>query len=349
MKKSNILLIILFNILITIGLLVVYDHFFIEKDVVVNEVKSTTIETNGSLNSSIDLVYDCVATVYVYKNNALISTGTAFTYKKDDTTTKMLTNHHVIDGGDKIVVQFEDSNFIDATILGSDSYMDIAVLEINDTSRNIASLGDDSKGGLGDIVFTVGSPLGFSGSITGGYISKLNRFLTLSNDAVLRLIQTDAAINPGNSGGPLVNTSGEVIGVNSLKFSKEEVEGMGFAIPITDVLNIVDLLESGNVVSRPLLGVTMKEVTDKDALNEFGITIEKLSGVLIIDVTKDSSADLAGIKKGDIITEIDSSKVNNIAEFKYTLYTYSQGDKALFKVIRNDEEIDIEVLFKDAL
>ena len=205
------------------------------------ETKNVSITDTG-IAEAVDKIYDAVVVVKNYKSKELYSTGTGFFYEVDGNTAYILTNHHVIEGGDDVYVQLTDGNMVKVDIVGSDKYADIAVLSIDvNDSVKVASIGSSESIRVGDTVFAVGAPLDastYSGTVTRGIISGKDRLVTVSlsntnsNDWVMSVLQTDAAINSGNSGGPLANGNGEVIGITSLKLASSGVEGMGFAIPI---------------------------------------------------------------------------------------------------------------------
>lgn len=297
---------------------------------------NTVIVENGSLSAAVEKIYDSAVMIKNYKNNKVSGTGSGFIYKVDDKYAYIMTNHHVIDGGTKWTIITSLDKEIEGIVLGSDEYLDLAVIRINKESDMAAvAIGELKDAKLGDVVFTVGSPVGYEyrGTVTNGIISGLDRLVEVSvnstsEDWVMEVIQTNAAVNPGNSGGPLVNAKGEVIGVISLKLVEDSIEGMGFAIPIDYAMSHVETLESGKKIERPLIGISMMNTTDTFALYRYGITLddEIESGVVIIEVTKDSSASKAGLAKGDVITKVNDKEVTNSAYLKYLLYKYEVGD-----------------------
>lgn len=310
-------------------------------------LKNVTVTENNTIKESINKIYNAVYYIESYSNNQKISSGTGFAYKKDDKFGYVITNHHVVANADQVKITTIDGNTVDAKILGSDEYSDIAVLSIDaKVVTLVATIGDSSKLSLGDTLFTVGSPLGsdYMGTVTKGILSGNNRTVTTSN-SIMEVLQTDAAINPGNSGGPLCNINGEVIGVNSLKLVKDEIEGMGFAIPIELVMASVGNLEKGENIVRPMVGLEMLDVNNKYALYRYGILLDKdiTSGVVAVNVVSGGPADKAGIKKGDVITEIDSKKIDSTATFRYALYKHNVGEKVKVKLIREGKEKTVEV------
>ena len=184
----------------------------------------------------------------------------------------------------------------------------------------------------------------YSGSITKGIISAKDRTIE-NDDVVTKVLQTDAAINPGNSGGPLVNLAGEVIGITSMKLAQEEIEGMGFAIPINDAKVYVQNLEKGKKISRPVLGVSLINVTDRYRLYYYRINVDSSidSGVVIAAVEKDSAASKAGLEKGDVITKIDDNQITSISNLRYNLYKYKVDDEIQVTYIRNKKENKVKL------
>lgn len=299
----------------------------------------TIIVENGSLSAAIQKVNSSAVMVKNYKNNKLSGTGSGFVYKVDEKYTYIMTNHHVVDGGNKWTIINSDDVEIEGTVLGSDEYLDLAVIRIEKTDNMPAvAIGNVDEISLGDQVFTVGSPVGYEyrGTITNGIISGKDRLVEVSisgngDDWVMEVIQTNAAVNPGNSGGPLVNAEGEVIGVISLKLVEDSIEGMGFAIPIDYAMSHIDVLESGKKIERPLLGISMINASGASAwtlLRQYGITLDSDidSGVIVIEVAANSGASKSDLKKGDVITKIDGKEVTNSAYLKYLLYKYEVGD-----------------------
>ena len=305
----------------------------------------TVIVDEGSLSAAVEKVYDAVVMVRTYKKNAVVSTGSGFVYKEDSNYDYIMTNHHVVDGGDKWTVITSDDTEIEGTVMGSDEYLDLAIIRVKKSSSlSVAVIGDNTKVKLGDKVFTVGSPLGYEyrNTVTSGILSGKDRLVEVavnsdSEDWVMEVLQIDAAVNPGNSGGPLVNTNGEVIGIISLKLVEDSVENMGFAIPIDYAMSHVDALESGKAIERPLLGISMVNATNTWALYKYGVTLDNsvTSGVVVIEVASNSGASKSGLQKGDVITKINDDNVENSAYLKYLLYKYDVGDTVTLTYYRN--------------
>lgn len=304
--------------------------------VVKNITTSELVET--SISTSVDKVYSSTVIIIAYKDDQQLSTGTGFVYKKDNNKAYIMTNNHVIDGADSVEVEFNDkSERIDADILGGEVYSDIAVLTIDAKEAGEAvEIGNTDELKLGDTIFTVGSPMGstYKGTVTKGIISGKDRMVEVNlsgntTDYYMKVLQIDAAVNPGNSGGPLCDVSGKVIGLISLKIVQDEVEGMGFAIPIEDAIEYATTIEEGGEIVRPYVGISMLDLTQEYYLWQNRITIpdEVEEGVAVLEVVSGSPADKAGLKKGDIIIKLGETEVGNLADFRYELYSHDVGDK----------------------
>lgn len=234
-----------------------------------------------------------------------------------DTRGHILTNNHVIDGTDRLRVTFGDSKQVNAKVVGKDKDTDLAVVraELEDIEFNVkdevklipANFGNSDELSVGQIVMALGNPFGLTGgpTVTAGIISSLNRNVQFDN-GILELIQTDAAINPGNSGGPLINTKGEVVAINTAKIPYGQ--GIGFAVPINTVKAVLtDLIENGHVL-RPWLGISTIKLDSKIASY---YSLPLIHGALIVDVEPFAPADNAGLRRGDIIEEINGNKIDN--------------------------------------
>ena len=260
-----------------------------------------------------------------------------------------MTNHHVIDGGNKWTVITSTDEEVEGTVLGSDEYVDIAVIKVNKKpymeAANIIS--NDAKVNLGDIVFTIGAPVGYEyrGTVTNGIISGLDRLVEVSvknnslsqSDYVMEVIQTNTAVNPGNSGGALFNANGEVIGVISMKLVESSIEGMGFAIPIDYAMSHIAKLEKGEKIERPLLGISMANTTDSMLLWQSGIVVPNgvEEGIVVVEISENSGAAKSGLQKGDVITKLNGSTVKNAAYLKYLLFKHNPGDTVTITYNRN--------------
>ena len=321
------------------------------EQVVKNITTSELVE--NSISSSVDKVYESTVVVIASSKGKQISTGTGFIYKKNNGKAYIMTNNHVIDGADSVEVEFNDkSDRVDAEIVGGDTYADIAVLTIKDDNYKVVEMGEVDSLKLGDTIFTVGSPMGvnYKGTVTKGILSGKERMVEVNltgttSDYYMKVLQIDAAVNPGNSGGPLCDVSGKVIGIISLKIVQDEVEGMGFAIPIEDAVKYASLIEEGGEISRPYLGIGMLDLTEEYYLwqNRINIPDGVDEGIAIISVEDGTPASKAGLKKGDIIVKLNDDKTRTLAEFRYELYKHEVGEKIKLTFYRDGKEQTAEV------
>lgn len=343
-------------LLIILCLLVLSSYLYFNKSENIKTItKDRTISetkvTEESIESAIAKVYDSVLYVEVLNNNGeALSSGTGFVYGKDDKYGYVLTNAHVVSTGTNVKGKLTNDKEVNLEILGTDTYTDLAVLRMDAKDvLQVASIGKSSNIKVGNTVFTVGSPMGkeYSGTVTKGILSGKDRLIESStsnlqnNESyIVKVLQTDAAISPGNSGGPLVDLAGDVIGINSLKLIDEKVEGMGFAIPIEDAMNYVDILEKGEAIKRPIIGVQIIDMTNEYLLYRYGIrkTSDVNDGIILVKVNDNYPAAQAGLKDGDIITKINENKVSTTAQFKYELYKYNIGDTITITYYRNNKE-----------
>ena len=346
-KIINIFIIVLAFFLGASTMIVVY-KFIPNESIVVNRNESkVTITEANSIKLSIDKVYDAVFLIEATTRSGK-STGSGFAYKVDNKNGYIITNAHVVINATNVTITNSKGETFDAEILGSDTYADIAVLSTKaENVSKIAEIGDSSKIELGDTIFTVGSPLGseYFGTVTKGIIAGKNR-LVGSGSIMLEAIQIDAAINEGNSGGPLLNINGEVIGVNSMKIASDKIEGMGFAIPINTVMSYVDRLEKGETIERPVFGVTISDIDNTWQLYRYGIIIDQTVeyGAVLVSVEKNYPAEAAGLQKGDVIVEIDGTKIEDSSYFRYALYKYRVGDTITVKYYRNNRIHETKVV-----
>jgi len=246
----------------------------------------------------------------------------------------IVTNNHVVEGADDIIVILHDGKELEATLIGRDSQTDLAVIKVDSDNLTVAELGDSSALKVGELAVAIGSPMGteYAGSVTAGIISGLNRTVSIGDDSI-KLIQTDAAINPGNSGGALVNSEGKVIGINTIKFAETRVEGMGFAIPINEAKPIIDDLINNKKVLRPFLGIQGITISKEEA-EQFQLP----QGVGVRVVIPGSGAEAAGIRRGDIITKVDDKKVLTIEDLIAEIQKHKVGDSILVEVYNQGNE-----------
>lgn len=248
----------------------------------------------------------------------------------------IVTNFHVIDQAERILVNLADGRQVQAEVRGSDPDTDLAVLKINATNLNVATLGDSEKVKVGELVVAIGNPLGyeFARSVTAGVVSAKDRNITIQ-EREFKLIQTDAAINPGNSGGALVNSRGEVIGINSAKLVIQGVEGMGFAIPISDAKPIINELIERGYISRPSIGIWGSDIDERLA-KEYDLP----QGIYIKDVIAGGPAQKAGIQAEDILLSINNSRVKTFEDLKELLKKFQPDDVVTVTIFRDGSQHD---------
>lgn len=249
----------------------------------------------------------------------------------------IVTNNHVIDGAEEIIVKLQDEREFKATIVGTDPLTDLALLKIDTKGASITPilLGDSDKAEIGDWVVAIGNPHGLGGTVTAGILSAKGR--VLGDGPYDNFIQTDVSINPGNSGGPLINMNGEVIGINTAII--QSAQGLGFAVPVNMLKNIIPKLKQGKV-TRGWIGVTLQPLDEKLA-KSFGLTDTK--GVLIADVSKGEPGDRAGLKAGDIIIAVDGKKANDSRTLVGIIGSKSPNDKVSLTIIRDGRQQKITV------
>lgn len=318
--------------------------------------KDVTV-TDAGIADAVEKVYDAVVVVSTYKDQTLMASGTGFVYKKSNSTYYLLTNHHVIDGGNRVTVTFTDGKIVETTVVGSDEYADIAVLSINTSDElQVASLGNSEDLRVGDTSFAVGAPLdsAYSWTVTRGIVSGKDRMVEVSvsssnsssSDYVMKVLQTDAAINSGNSGGPLCNSNGEVVGITSLKLVSSGVEGMGFAIPIEFATSKAESIIKGESQEYPYIGISMLDISSAYYSYQYYNLIKDAnisSGVIVASVEKGSPAAKGSLQTQDIITKIDGNDVKNVAYLRYYLYQHNVGDTIKVTVYRDGKVKELSV------
>ncbi|MDU6360529.1 MAG: trypsin-like peptidase domain-containing protein [Clostridiales bacterium] len=329
-----------------------------EKDEVTPYAQSTGYVTPLSVNNSIaDIAESVGPSVVSIKNNKLITTwagefnqeglGSGVIFKVDDQKVYIISNAHVVEGATTLTVTFLGNSKVPANIVGYDTITDIAVVAVDkaDIPADIvgqikpAILGDNDKLRVGDLAVAIGTPIdeAYENTVTVGVVSALDREISLT-DQKLNLIQTDAAINPGNSGGALVGPTGEVVGINTIKLVDSEIEGMGFAIPINDVKPIVEELMTTGSIARPVLGIVGENLTE-----ELGNYWDIPVGIMVVQVQPGTSADVAGIKQGDVILEFDGQRISTMEELKELLLDRKVGDQVKVKVVRGSQKLTLDV------
>ncbi len=267
----------------------------------------------------------------------------------------ILTNNHVVSSSSnssyyrmseaqKITVKLYNSDqTYEAKIVGSDSQTDLAIIKIEATGLTPAELGDSNSVKVGEFAMAIGNPLGLDSSVTCGIVSAINREVTDEDGNKYIAIQTDAAINSGNSGGALVNSEGKVIGINTLKLSGSGVEGIGFAIPISSTLEVTEQLIQYSKVLRPYIGITGRDVTESLS-KRYNYPI----GIFIAEIEEFSSAEIAGLKIGDVITAADGTPVPTMEKLNEIKNTHKIGDEMVLTIFRNGETLDVTLKLKEA-
>lgn len=285
--------------------------------------------------------------------------GSGVIYKTEGNTAYVITNHHVVDGAEEIKINLESGDSVDAELVGSDIWTDLAVLSIpSDVVETTIEFGDSSDLLVGEPAIAIGSPLGeiFSGSVSQGIISGLDRSVPVdldgdgSNDWEASVIQTDAAINPGNSGGALIDANGRLIGINSMKVGIASVEGIGFAIPVDEVEQVASQLEENGEVTRPFLGITLQDllnVASSSVYDQLQLPEDVKGGVIISGVQENSPAAEAGLQELDVITHLDGEPINNMVELRQHLYyAKSSGEEMTIDFYRDGEQQSATVVLE---
>lgn len=317
-------------------------------------VNTVNYDVKSDLTQVIANAKDSSVGVAVYQNNQYAGSGSGVIYKVDGKTVYVITNHHVIDSAQSIEVIYSNGESVKAELVGSDQYGDIAVLKMT-VSFNVTTFktGDSDLLDAGETVLAVGSPLGieYAGTVTQGIVSAPKRTVSVDlngdgkEDWDMNVIQTDAAINPGNSGGALVNAAGELVGITSMKYSSEEVEGMGFALPINDAVKLVEEIISTGKVSRPTLGISGVSLDGYSSyeLYMYRIQTNLNKGIYVANVQSGSAASKAGIQTGDVITKFDGEDIESYKDFLTKLYTKSPNDTVKLTINRNGSTSTVNV------
>ncbi|KNF07938.1 serine protease Do-like HtrA [Gottschalkia purinilytica] len=267
--------------------------------------------------------------------------GSGIIYKDDG---YIITNQHVVNKASEVIVTLSDGSEYKGEIVGEDKRSDLAVIKIPGSAFRDVKIGDSDRLKVGERVIAIGNPVGevFNSTVTDGIISGLNRTIMMNNRR-MTLIQTSAAINPGNSGGALVNEKGEVIGINSAKLTGEEIEGMGFAIPINDALPIIDELIEYGYIKRPWLGLGLGETTD-ELVERYKIP----KGIYIGKIDEIGPGSKSGLIEGDIILEIDNKRVESLSVMSSVIDKYNPGDEIKIKVFRRGNYKYINLVLEEA-
>ncbi|MBS2772074.1 trypsin-like peptidase domain-containing protein [Anoxybacillus rupiensis] len=329
-------------------------------------LEPTASTSNSNMVQAIENVADAVVGVINIQQQADIfsgasaeqdtGTGSGVIFKKAGDVAYIVTNNHVVEGANKVEVSLPSGERVKATIVGTDPLSDLAVLKINGKNvKKVASFGDSSTLRVGEQVAAIGNPLGLdlSRTVTEGIVSgkRTISVSTSEGEWELNVIQTDAAINPGNSGGALINSAGQVVGINSLKIAQEGIEGLGFALPSQYVQPVIEQLMEYGKVKRPYLGVNLRDLSEIPAETRFeqlGLPENETNGVVVTAVLPSSPAAEAGIQAKDVIVAINGTKVNNVSELRKYLYTKTKvGEKIQLQILRDGKSKTILLQLKE--
>ena len=330
-------------------------------------VSKAAVKNENSTTQAVDKVKDAVVSVITYSSNSqnslitsdetdtdtnaeqVFSEGSGVIYKKEGDTAYIVTNTHVINGAKKVDIRLADGTKVPGDIVGSDTYSDIAVVKIAaDKVTTVAEFGDSNQLTVGETAIAIGSPLGseYANTVTQGIVSSLNRNVSLKSEdgqaISTKAIQTDTAINPGNSGGPLINIQGQVIGITSSKIATNggtSVEGLGFAIPSNDAINIINQLEKNGKVTRPALGIQMVNLSNLSStdLQRLNVPSSVTAGVVVRSVITSMPAN-GHLQQYDVITKIDDKAISSTTELQSALYSHSIGDSMTVTYYRDGKE-----------
>lgn len=360
-NKTNIILVVLISLITGVITSFATSYLYISKNLQ-NTNEESKVNDIGGVNYKIEQVENPVVAIAENIGKSVVgvkvnlkltnsiyqgttsSEGSGIIYSSDG---YIITNYHVIENAAKntqnstIYVTFSNSEEeIEAKYIGGDEVTDLAVIKVEKEGLNPAKFGDSDKLKVGELAVAIGNPLGqeLAGSVTVGYISALNRTLT-TDGRTYKLVQTDAAINPGNSGGALVNSNGEVIGINTVKIGATEVEGIGFAIPYNIAKPIIEELIKNGKIARPFVGISTVDVNEITS-RIYGIP----QGVYVSKIVKDSPAEKYGIKIGDVIIKVDGKDIKSMNEFNNIKNTKNIGDEITLIISRDGNEKEIKLV-----
>lgn len=326
--------------------------------------KTTSYQVNSKITEAVNNVGPAVVSVINLKTSGDFFSneqvqqgmGSGIIFRKANGKALIVTNNHVIEGGTSFRVSISQENGkhheVSAKLLGSDEFTDLAVLEIDDKHvTKVAEFGDSDALKAGEPAIAIGNPLGLGRSITVGVISSPKRTIDVSGNMATDVIQTDAAINPGNSGGALVNIAGQVIGINTLKISEQEVEGLGFAIPANEARPVIESLVKKGQVDRPYLGTSLVDLDQLPVyvLEDLRLPNSVREGVALAEVVPGSPAGLAGLKARDVIVAIDGEKISDSSALRKHLYTKTKiGQKVTITYYRDGQQEKADVTLGEA-
>ena len=318
-----------------------------------NSGTTTTASSTSKANSTSEIVKKTADSVVEISTESVVTGSFAQQYVQQGAGSGViisqdgyiLTNNHVINGANSVKVRLRDGTEYDATIIGSDSDNDIALLKVNATGLSPATFGDSNSLAVGDYVVAIGNPLGeLGGTVTDGIISALARKVTIE-DTQMTLLQTNAQVNPGNSGGGLFNANGELVGIVNAKQSATEVEGIAFAIPINNVLDILsDLKEYGYVTGKVDLGIDFTDITSDETAFYYGVN---QTGCYVLSVDSGSNAEKAGVTRGDLVTKVNDTDVSSSSDITTALEKAEVGDTVTFTVSRRGTSKTISFVLEE--
>lgn len=318
-----------------------------------NSGTTTTASSTSKANSTSEIVKKTADSVVEISTESVVTGSFAQQYVQQGAGSGViisqdgyiLTNNHVINGANSVKVRLRDGTEYDATIIGSDSDNDIALLKVNATGLSPATFGDSNSLAVGDYVVAIGNPLGeLGGTVTDGIISALARKVTIE-DTQMTLLQTNAQVNPGNSGGGLFNANGELVGIVNAKQSATEVEGIAFAIPINNVLDILsDLKEYGYVTGKVDLGIDFTDITSDETAFYYGVN---QIGCYVLSVDSGSNAEKAGVTRGDLVTKVNDTDVSSSSDITTALEKAEVGDTVTFTVSRRGTSKTISFVLEE--
>ena len=318
-----------------------------------NSGTTTTASSTSKANSTSEIVKKTADSVVEISTESVVTGSFAQQYVQQGAGSGViisqdgyiLTNNHVINGANSVKVRLRDGTEYDATIIGSDSDNDIALLKVNATGLSPATFGDSNSLAVGDYVVAIGNPLGeLGGTVTYGIISALARKVTIE-DTQMTLLQTNAQVNPGNSGGGLFNANGELVGIVNAKQSATEVEGIAFAIPINNVLDILsDLKEYGYVTGKVDLGIDFTDITSDETAFYYGVN---QTGCYVLSVDSGSNAEKAGVTRGDLVTKVNDTDVSSSSDITTALEKAEVGDTVTFTVSRRGTSKTISFVLEE--
>ncbi|WP_214698359.1 S1C family serine protease [Exiguobacterium sp. s57] len=327
-------------------------------------VQTSSNVSDSSVTNAVATAQPAVVTVNNFAQTGFSSeaveagVGSGVIYKKEGDSAYIATNHHVVNGADKLTVTFNDGTTAEATLMGSDATYDLAVLKVDaDKVPAVISIGKSSELKPGQTVIAIGNPLGqFENSVTRGVVSSTSRLVPVDTDENgqadfnAEVIQTDAAINPGNSGGALINEEGQLVGINSMKIATAEVEGVGFSIPVDIALPLINQIEQTGEVNHPSLGVSLRDVSEFPPgylTEQINLPESVTAGTIIVEVQQNSSAAKAGLKARDVIVKINDKEVSSFIDLRSELIRDTDGTVDI-EYVRDGKTETVQVEIQNA-